>query len=219
LLPDVDHPNASIARSLPPVSNLFCKGVGKVVKHRHGTHSLLGVVSFTALASLASLWTVDAVGAPGGELSLGAGLLAMFLVSFALKTLRLVPGDRLAPWVAAVIVAGAVTLGAPHEWAWLPLAVGLGVVVHIVGDMLTTGGCPLLWPWEPKPPDGWATPLWKKNGHVGLPLLGNTGSRREWVALVLVSVYAAVGLLDATFRLLGTDVRSALAAAWRAAVP
>ena len=34
----------------------------------------------------------------------------------------------------------------PHTWAWLPVAAGIGVGLHLVGDMLTVKGVPLLWP-------------------------------------------------------------------------
>jgi membrane-bound metal-dependent hydrolase YbcI (DUF457 family) len=30
----------------------------------------------------------------------------------------------------------------------LPYALVLGVVIHIAGDMITRGGCPLGWPWS-----------------------------------------------------------------------
>ena len=45
-----------------------------------------------------------------------------------------------ADWAAAALGAVEATGG------WLGLAVGLGCLVHIAGDMLTISGCPLLWP-------------------------------------------------------------------------
>lgn len=100
LLPVADHHSATIASSLPPLSNIVGTGIGAISGgHRHGTHSLLGVIAFVAVAFVAGLWTAGA-----------------FVTSFA-----------------------------PEEPFWFPIAVGLGVVVHILGDLLTTGGCNRVW--------------------------------------------------------------------------
>ena len=77
-----------------------------------------------------------------------------------------------------------------------------GVLVHIVGDMITTGGVPLLWPLVIKPPKVLRKlPLlknvWKANGAFSIPLLGRAGSRREWFVLIPVSGYAMVGMFGA----------------------
>jgi hypothetical protein len=51
-----------------------------------------------------------------------------------------------------------------HLWAWLPVAAGAGVALHLVGDMLTAQGVPLLWPLRLR---------------LATPLLGHTDSARE----------------------------------------
>jgi membrane-bound metal-dependent hydrolase YbcI (DUF457 family) len=202
LAPDADHHNATIAHSLPPVSGVVCAGVGAISGgHRHGTHSLLGIAAITALAAGASALTVEASWAPGGELALGAGVLSLLLVAFAAKALKLVRGAA-APWLVALVLAGFITVVAPQEWAWLPLAVGLGAAVHVVAYMLTTGGVPPLWPFVPKPPRNWslipvANAVWQRNGYLGAPILGNAGSWRERLLLVPISAYALYGVVDA----------------------
>lgn len=75
----------------------------------------------------------------------------------------------------------------------------VGVVVHLLGDMLTVGGVPLLWPWIPKPPKSvQATPvlsrIWLRNGYVALPVLGKTGSVAEWVLCAALTAYTVYGL-------------------------
>jgi membrane-bound metal-dependent hydrolase YbcI (DUF457 family) len=75
----------------------------------------------------------------------------------------------------------------------------IGVVVHIVGDLITTGGVPLLWPLVVRPPKPLRrVPLlrqvWRPNGALSVPLLGRAGSKREWLVLIPVSAYAMVGM-------------------------
>ena len=99
LLPDADHRRATIAHSLPPVSNAICAGIGEVSGgHRNGTHSLLGIAAFTLLAWVLGLWTME--NSRFGIIYPGAGLLAVLLVSFALKALKFIP-DTMAklPWL------------------------------------------------------------------------------------------------------------------------
>lgn len=199
LLPDADHHNATIAHSLPPLSNLLCAGVGAISGgHRKGTHSLLGVAVFVAIAFVAGLWTVDT--AEFGTVYPGAGLLTVLLVSFAAKALKIIPdGLRKFPWVVGLTAGAFVTAFAPEEQFWFPVAMGIGVVVHILGDLLTTGGCNPLYPLRLGRPRSLAkvpvvARMWRPNGNIALPVLGNAGSAREWCLLVPVSVYAVGGV-------------------------
>ncbi|WP_277209206.1 metal-dependent hydrolase [Isoptericola croceus] len=201
LLPDADHHNATIAHSLPPVSNVICSGVGAVSGgHRHGTHSLVGIAAAVLIAFGAGLLTWES---PVGELAVGAGVFSLLLVAFAAKALKLTRGGgKLGPWLLAAALSAFIMFAAPSEFTWLPVAVGLGAAIHIAGDMLTTGGVPLLWPWVPKPPKAWAaTPVlnrcWQPNGYMGVPVLGNAGSMREWVFLIPVTLYAVYGVVSA----------------------
>jgi membrane-bound metal-dependent hydrolase YbcI (DUF457 family) len=199
LLPDADHHSATIAHSLPPLSNLFCAGVGMISGgHRRGTHSLLGVAAFVAVAFLAGLWTVET--ARFGTVYPGAGLLTVLLVSFAAKALKIIPdGMRRSPWAVGLTAGAFVTAFAPEEQFWFPLAVGIGVVVHILGDMLTTGGCNPVYPLRLRRPRRLTgvpviAQVWRPNGNIAVPLLGNAGSIREWCLLVPVSLYAVGGI-------------------------
>ena len=218
LLPDADHRSATIAQSLPPVSTTLCRVVGAVSGgHRNGTHSLLGVAVFTALAWLAGHWTLETE--TWGTVYVGAGLVSLLLVSFAAKVLGALPdGVQKLPWVLAVPLALFVALYAPDEQDWFPLAVGLGAAVHIVGDMLTTGGCNLWWPLKFRRPRAlhkvpvvrW---MWRRGGHLSVPVLGDAGSWREWLVLVPVGLYAIVGVGTALFAL-GRAGAVALALSW-----
>ncbi|ROS74360.1 metal-dependent hydrolase [Cellulomonas sp. PhB143] len=209
LLPDADHRSGTIARSLPPVSNVVARAVAAVSGgHRNGTHSILGIAVFTGLAWLLGRWHVET--AALGTVDVGAGVVAVLLVAYAMDALDLLGTGKLAPWAMSVVVAGLVAVLAPEEWNWLPLAVGLGATVHVLGDLLTTGGCPLLWPVE-IPSPRWVRrslllrQLWHSGGNVALPLLGDAGSAREWVVMTPVSCYAVAGVLWSLLTQMGFD--------------
>ena len=217
LLPDADHHNATIAHSLPPLSNAVCAGVGAISGgHRHGTHSIIGIVSFIAIAWVAGLWTMETE--TFGTIYPGAGLLAVLLVSFAAKALKIIPDSmRKFPWAVGLAAGAFITAFAPEEQFWFPLAMGIGVIVHIIGDMMTTGGCNLLHPFTIKPPKAisalpFVNWMWKKNGYFAVPVLGNAGSVREWCLLVPISLYA-IGGIGAALNSIGHSGMRMLAAA------
>ncbi|MDI3330270.1 MAG: metal-dependent hydrolase [Micrococcus sp.] len=207
LLPDADHRSASIAHSLPPVSEWVCRVLGKAAGgHRNGTHSLLGLAAFTLMA-----WLLSRLAVPteAGTLQLGAGIGTVLLSAFAVKALRFMPGRaRKVPWLVGILCGALVTVGLGAESAWFVLAVALGVAVHIAGDMLTDGGCNLLWPAALRPPR-WVSripflsSLWSSGGRMKVPVLGPTGSRREWAAATAVSAVAVTGMLGALIGLTG----------------
>jgi membrane-bound metal-dependent hydrolase YbcI (DUF457 family) len=219
LLPDADHSRATIANSLPPLSNLLCNGIGRISGgHRHGTHSLLGILAFIATAWVAGLWTAGTEAF--GTIYPGAGLLTVLLVSFAAKALKIIPDSlRKSPWAVGLAAGAFVTAFAPDEQFWFPIAVGIGVVIHIAGDLLTTGGCNLLYPLRIRPPRVLAslpavTWMWKKNGHFSVPVLGNAGSVREWCLLVPVSLYAVGGVLWSMVQLDNRSSQALSAVGW-----
>ncbi|MFK4298111.1 membrane-bound metal-dependent hydrolase YbcI (DUF457 family) [Arthrobacter sp. GAS37] len=200
MLPDADHSEATIAHSLPPLSNVVCAGVGAVSGgHRHGTHSILGIAVFTMLAWVASLWTIPFHGF--GNVHVGEGLAAMILGAFAAKALKIIPDSmRRTPWLTGALFGALIallpTLAPVHgpQW-WFPAAVALGAVVHILGDMLTTGGVNLIWPFVARPPKPVTRipaleKVWMPNGYMAVPVLGNAGSWREWCFLVPIAAYS-----------------------------
>jgi len=211
LLPDADHHSGTIAHSLPPVSEAVTRVVGRVSGgHRGGTHSLVGVAAFTAIAWAAGQLTITTE--RFGEVLIGPGILAVLLISFALRALHLT--NRIKPWswFASLSLAALVAVSAPEEWYWMPVCVGLGALVHVLGDLLTTQGVPLLWPLRVRSPR-WVRrhrrlpfdDVWRSNGNIALPLLGNAGSWREWVVMAPVDIYALVGVSWAGLNLLGVD--------------
>lgn len=192
LLPDIDHHDATIAHAFPGGGIVARLIGGAAGGHRKGTHSLLG--SAVLGVSVVLLSFIEIGGWPVGVAIVGACVAA-----FALKSLRVVWFVRswFAAWVAGALVGYSCVLlvgAAGGDVWWLDCAVIGGAVVHVVGDALTVGGVPPLYPWLPKPPEAVAnTPLlnrmWQKNGYVGIPVLGRTGSALEWLFGVLLGAY------------------------------
>ncbi|MDH6703376.1 MULTISPECIES: metal-dependent hydrolase [unclassified Kitasatospora] len=142
LLPDLDHHDGSIANFLGPLSKALCRFVAWASGgHRHATHSLL----FVALMG-AGTWA--------GVTFLGRNFtlaLTFFLLALAIRALRLCPpGDGPEAWITIIGLSALGTFGMntwmPSSPGWLPYAVALGTLAHLLGDCLTKKGAPLLWP-------------------------------------------------------------------------
>lgn len=142
LLPDIDHPRATIAHTLGPIT----MGVAKFVNlisggHRQGTHSILFIALSGVVTWLLASWSTVA-----------ALLIVWAMTALALKALHLAPKRMnstlrtLVTAVEAAIITWAISRYAGESWEWLGFAVAAGVTLHIIGDMLTPEGCPLLWP-------------------------------------------------------------------------
>lgn len=173
LLPDLDHRSSTLTRALPPLTNVTARVVESAAGgHRQGTHSLVGILVAVAFAMLA------------GRTEWAPAVAALLLVALALKSIKAIPGPR-AAWMIAVVAALGVGAAQPDQMAWFPVAIGGGVAVHILGDMLTKGGVGLLWPLTRK--------------KFAVPVLGKTGSWQEWALMVPVSLYAVYGVLNAGY--------------------
>lgn len=138
LLPDFDEKGSTIARE----AGFLGRGFARVVRwaargHRKGTHSLLGAILFT-LSAWGAVYVSDSL--------IGKAWLALWLallITGALQALPLVRGH--VPDIAGIGAAIGLTFW--HEGLTLvPVCVGLGVLVHDLGDALTIHGVPLLWP-------------------------------------------------------------------------
>jgi membrane-bound metal-dependent hydrolase YbcI (DUF457 family) len=163
LLPDADHPDGTISHVLGPVSHIACRVISTVSGgHRHATHSLLFVAA-------------TAYGTWAGEHWLGRWFtlgLVFFLLALAVRALNICPpGHGFRSYTTIIVFAGAGTF-AMNQWisdkpSWLPFAVGLGGLAHLIGDCLTDHGCPLLWP---------------LSARFGVPIIDHTGNKLEtWV--------------------------------------
>ncbi len=174
-VPDLDHCGTTASRSFGFLTEAFAWLVSKASGgHRHGTHSILGVAAFTALTWLACVFRRDLPG------RIGLGLLLAIAMASGLRALRL--GGHFADLAA---IAGAVAVCATGwHLTLIPVAAATGTATHILGDMLTTEGCPLAWPASTR--------------HARLlprPLAFTTGTWREHyiVTPVLIAALAWLG--------------------------
>ena len=179
VLPDIDHPDATCARSFGFVTMAFAWLIEHVSGgHRHGTHSLVGIAAFSASAFAADTYRQ----LPAGKITLG--LLLTLVIASALRSLRI--GGH---WADLLAVGGAAAmLWSGYGVAGVPWAIAIGTATHIAGDMLTDEGVPLLWPLSRR--------------HVRLlpePLAFTTGTRPErwFVAPLLFVALAGLGVIAA----------------------
>lgn len=226
LLPDADHHSGTIAHSLPPVSEGVSKFVATVSGgHRNGTHSILGIAAFTAIAWVMGMVSISTEAF--GEVLVGPGIMAVLLIAFALRAWKVTGGKRWWNWTLSLLLAACVAVFAPEEWNWMPLAVALGCTVHVLGDLVTTAGVPLLWPLKFRSPY-WVRryrvlpfdDVWRDGGNLSLPILGDAGSWREWLVMTPVSLYAVVGVAWAGLGQMGFDTQPVweqVTAAWAGA--
>lgn len=168
MLPDIDEPGSTVAHLCGPVT-LATAWLTKRLSggHRHATHSLAGVA------------VAGAAGLSVSSFPVARAVALAFLFALLLRVLAPPPFRY---GICCLPIAGiAAYLVVTHLGAgWLPLALAAGVTLHLVGDMLTNGGVPLLWP---------------NPTHFSWPVLGHTQSHREtalaaglWVALLAVSL-------------------------------
>ncbi|MDN5749593.1 MAG: metal-dependent hydrolase [Pseudonocardia sp.] len=155
LLPDLDHPSSTVTRHFTVASFVASRVVrplsGLVYRltraprdtgrgtHRGLTHTVVGAVLLGLAVTLASArW-----GAPV--------LIGTLFVCLALAIKGL---DAIVPGPPSLVIAAALTFavqrylpgGTAGTAGWLGVAVTLGMVVHSVGDAVTSSGAPLLWP-------------------------------------------------------------------------
>jgi len=105
-------------------------------EHRRGTHAAIGVAAFTALATI-----------PG----ITGTVYAWLLLGVAIRALDVaLPGKfsngPISHGVLIAVILAVLTVAGVNLEPILPGTVALGCSAHIVGDMLTEHGCPLLWP-------------------------------------------------------------------------
>jgi membrane-bound metal-dependent hydrolase YbcI (DUF457 family) len=155
MFPDLDTENSTIAHALGPVTRILARFVGTVSGgHRNGTHGLL----FAAMMTMLTAWGVQQTASPWVKLGV-----CTFFVCLAVRVLTEARG-LICLALAALI--GATVATVPGD-QWLVCAVGLGCLLHMLGDFLTAEGVPLLYPFSRR--------------RFSLPIIRETGNKTEGV--------------------------------------
>ncbi len=207
LLPDIDHPSSTVAAGLPAGRIVAGAVSGLTGGHRKGMHSVVAMIAAILLAIALSFltWT------PAGwdvSLAVGPALAAAVCIAIGTKCLRIARG-WIGAWIVGALAAGGLMWFLPDEFGWLPTCIGVGFLAHLVGDTLTTGGVPWLWPIMPRRPAGLRrtvvlSRIWPRRGSFAVPILGDAGSGREWVLSILLAAYALWGVGGQAVRLIGS---------------
>lgn len=170
VLPDIDHPDSTVARTFGFATAAFAWIVNKISGgHRHGTHSIAGIAAATTGAWYAGKYQASGPFA-GGHAAwslhmLPAGLYLTLIYAAVLRVLAAAPvlrggrrgslirghrADLIAMAGAAATLYQGTDLATLTAWhvPLLALVTAAGWASHIAGDELTHGGCPLLWPFS-----------------------------------------------------------------------
>jgi len=175
MLPDLDHPHATVSHSLGPVTHVISKVFAKCLGgHRNGSHSLL----FALAVTLGLAWGLHHFQGPW--LAFGV---CFFFSSLVLRTLTEADGIICAA-LSAIIGATLITLAPEQEWLFM--AVGLGCLLHDLGDVLTPEGVPPLWPLT--------------HARLSVPIIGHTGDWREHGIAALCGLAACYLLLVSVYQ-------------------
>jgi membrane-bound metal-dependent hydrolase YbcI (DUF457 family) len=191
MLPDIDHPSATLARCLPPVSTAVSHFVHTVAGgHRRGTHTIW----CWALISILVYWALKL---PSGPFV----ALGICIFSSLLMLRVLTESEGLVCLLLAGVLGGAAVLATGTNTTWIVHAVIIGFGLHLLGDLVTTEGIP---PFFPLPP------------NIAIPILGSTDHWRERSVGALCGLVAFVLLVSTVF-LPGWHTQQAKAAAARTA--
>jgi len=166
LLPDLDlsgkvtrnQGGATVARTFGVFSLFVAEVIEKVslgiysaTRLRHDPHRHNGHRTFTHTLPFAALvgWGTTALATHYGKWAV-VGII-FFMAGLALRGLFDEWAER-AGWVivtlcsASIAVFTAARLPGDRGYPLLGLAVGIGCVVHLLGDIITSAGVPILWP-------------------------------------------------------------------------
>lgn len=167
LLPDFDTTDSTIASAFGFIGSWAANKIGSLAGgHRKATHSLLAVGLVFLLFLGGDLLGVSAIFF-GILLALGWRALSGFM--WGLRRFYILVGVLGGIYFAHVRLLNA--------WG-LALAVALGYAIHLLGDLLTSGGVPLLWP---------------KPRREALPIFGNTGGIGESIFGIGLFIVTVIG--------------------------
>lgn len=179
LFNDLDHPKSTASNTFGGLTKIPSLFLG----HRRETHSIPGILAIAGGTHLAVI----------NQGNVAANIWLMFVLCVGwLSVLRVTRLDRKInhiKWLPVLVSLAVVWY--PKELAMvhlefplhvLPIALGAGMFVHLIGDIVTKQPCPLLWPLSKK---GTSFKWFKTNGFgeqiaTGVIVLGIVTSTGQW---------------------------------------
>ena len=142
LWPDIDEHESKISFSLVPISTMVSAVMSRITGgHRRATHSPIGIGISTGLALLAAKYN------PHISMLLCIAAVYILLRSVIPTLVRwLFVGGSLG--ILVVSIFAGLALFHSHDTTTLVWWFGLGSLVHLVGDVVTAGGIPVMWPFS-----------------------------------------------------------------------
>lgn len=168
ILNDIDHHDSTVSSTYGPITG----SISKVLSHRKQTHSVPGIMAFGTGVYFAAEHSTNII---------AKGVLAFVLILIWSSTLRLFKIEGKLDDFAPIPFALMITYGQPwlnelgipaFPFRFLPFLIVLGMLVHVIGDLLTKQPIPLFWPLSSR---GTALGLFRAGGRfemwVMLPLI------------------------------------------------
>lgn len=215
LLPDLDHPNATVAKAFGPASVALARGVNVVSgavydltktgvdEDRDGGHrGLTHTLAFAAVLGGAVALLADRLPATMPVLLFVLLVLALRGLIPSLQKKMGRPGERrrrgpawlrrtkgmIGIWLLAAAFTWPLSAAVPASdtGAWLGAMVALGCLTHCVGDAITEMGCPMLWP---VPIGG---ERWRLIGPPRVLRFKAGGAVEQWLVLPVLTLCTAV---------------------------
>lgn len=181
LLPDLDTGQSKAARLWGPLTRVPAEAVGALAGgHRQGTHDLLVAPAVAAVVVTAALLSPPF-----------AFLVFALTIGLALVAVDpLIPGDQKVAIPNLLVSSGGawwlVSSGA-SGW-WLPVAAAGGVLLHIVGDSVTTNGVPVPLSWLPgRRAQSWGPRLFRTGSGVESVVVAVVWAGFAWCAYSAVA--------------------------------
>jgi membrane-bound metal-dependent hydrolase YbcI (DUF457 family) len=143
MLPDIDHDNSKIGRKRKVVTNLSSNALTGIVIG--GIVVVAGIIALTAVGMINT-------GINGNMLLLGLGCLIAFVVMR-----KFIANSNTFKWmthhrglmhtiIPPIILFMLCCVSSYSVWRWTFIGLLVGYLSHLLADMLTVEGCPILWP-------------------------------------------------------------------------
>lgn len=149
LFSDIDHARSTVSNTFGPLTRVL----SRVLHHRRETHSIPGILSIGLVISVCAKLNDPVNGVPVMYTSRTVLAVVLILVWASVIRLFRISGklDDFAPIPFAVVFAffpeWLVSMGlSPFPFYVLGPVVIAGMLIHVVGDILTKQPVPLLWP-------------------------------------------------------------------------